>query len=243
MRKLIHLQECVSTNDELSKLVKSEKDLIEYVIRSDFQTSGKGQKGAFWEAKMNENLTFSYNLVDIGLYAHNQFYISAIIALSLVELISEIIGEENVRIKWPNDIYIGTKKVAGILIENDVCGDKIQESLIGIGLNVNQQKFESDAPNPISMFNILHQKLNIEDLLNRYLDISNKYVDLLRCEEFESIKSEYLKLMYQINEKRTYIVKNKEVIASITGVDEYGFLQLKIDNQLYSYDIKEVVYL
>ena len=243
MRELIYIEECESTNAELLSLIKSKEETKELLVYTDYQTAGKGQGDGFWESEKAKNLTFSYNLNNIDLSAYNQFYISIITSISLVELVKSIIGDKEVKIKWPNDIYIGSKKVAGILIENVVVGDIIKESYIGIGLNVNQRKFESDAPNPISLLNIIEKNSNLPNLLKKYQLINNKYFMQLKNCEFEKLKANYLKLLYRINEKHAYIICNNEVDAMITGVDTHGFLQVNTQGVTKSFDIKEIIYL
>ena len=243
MREIIHIEECVSTNEKLSSLRRSENDAKELLICTDFQTSGKGQGGEFWESEKAKNLTFSYNLVNVNLSAYNQFYISIIIALTLSEIVESEIGNKEVKIKWPNDIYIGSKKVAGILIENVIIGDKIKESYIGIGLNVNQKKFDSNAPNPISIIHFTEKEIDIKELLSAYLLKFDYYLNLLKKGELDRLKTVYLDKLYRINEIGKYQINNEIIDGLIKGIDEYGFLRMSIDGQVRSFDIKEIVYL
>jgi len=243
MREIIHIEECVSTNEKLSSLRRSENEAKELLICADFQTSGKGQGGEFWESEKAKNLTFSYNLVDVNLSAYNQFYISIIIALTLSEIIEGEIGDKEVKIKWPNDIYIGSKKVAGILIENVVIGDKIKESYIGIGLNVNQKKFDSNAPNPISIIHFTEKEIDTKELLSTYLLKFDYYLNLLKKGELDRLKTVYLDKLYRINEIGKYQINNEIIDGIIKGIDEYGFLRMSIDGLERSFDIKEIVYL
>jgi len=137
---IVYHESIHSTNSLMYDEVSNTPDLNEgYVIRTDYQTSGRGQIGNTWESKSGKNLL-----------AEDQFLVSKIICLSLVELLNEY-DLEKVRIKWPNDIYVGDKKIAGILIQNMLQGKQIKASIIGIGLNVNQEFFESEAPNPTSL--------------------------------------------------------------------------------------------
>lgn len=119
------------------------------------QTAGRGQRGNSWEAEPGKNVTMSMLITFDRLPAAQQFIISQIISLTIVDLLREYlapeVSAERVMVKWPNDIYVDDSKIAGILIENTVCGPCVAHSIIGIGLNVNQLRFLSDAPNPVSM--------------------------------------------------------------------------------------------
>ncbi|RLD44688.1 MAG: biotin--[acetyl-CoA-carboxylase] ligase [Bacteroidetes bacterium] len=243
MRELIYIEECESTNVELSLLRESNSDEKEIVICTDYQSAGKGQGTNFWESKKSENLTFSYNLINTRLKAVNQFYISIIVSLSIVELLKAYLSTKTISIKWPNDVYIDNKKVAGILIENVIIGDKIKESYIGIGINVNQKIFDSNAPNPISIINYTEKESEIKELLSAYLLKFDYYLNLYKNGEFERLKTMYLDKLYRINEIGKYQINNEIIDGVIKGIDEYGFLSIMINGELKSFDIKQVKYL
>ena len=243
MRELIYIEKCESTNAKLASLRNSETVTKELLIYTDYQTAGKGQGDNFWESKKGKNLICSYNLVNLGLKAHNQFYISVIVALSIVDLLSEFLPSDDIQIKWPNDVYVGQKKIAGILIENVLIGDEIKESYIGIGLNVNQEKFESSAPNPISIIHFIEKESDIKKLLSAYLLKFDYYLNMLNNGELERLKSMYLDKLYRINVLCKYQINNEIIDGVIKGIDEFGFLSLMINGELKSFDIKQVIYL
>ena len=243
MREFIYLEKCNSTNSFLSNLLNDNSTEKSYVIVCDFQSSGQGQGDAFWESEREKNLTFSYNLVNMDLKAVNQFYISIIISLSITDIIEAYLPTETVKIKWPNDIYIHDKKLAGILVENSVLGDKIVACNIGIGININQQNFESNAPNPVSLIHFYNKQVDTKEVLFSYLKSFDYYYALLQNEEFDLLKSKYLDKLYRINKVSKYQINNEIIDAEIKGVDEYGFLSLMINGELKSFDIKQVKYL
>ena len=144
---IIWLERVDSTNDEARRHI-SEIDNLSVVSALE-QTKGRGQRGNRWSSQPGENLTFSLVVKDFRIKANEQSAISQATALSLVDLLSR--HEIKARIKWPNDIYAGDEKICGILIENSLKGSKIDWSIIGIGLNVNQTAFPEDLPNPTSM--------------------------------------------------------------------------------------------
>jgi len=243
MREFIYLEECNSTNSFLSNLLADNSTEKSYVVTSAFQSSGQGQGDAFWESEKGKNLTFSYNLVNMDIKAVNQFYISIIISLSIADLIESYLPSETVKIKWPNDIYIHDKKLAGILVENSVLGDKIVASNIGIGININQQKFESNAPNPVSVIHYYNKQLDVKEVLFSYLKSFDNYYALLQNGEFNILKSMYLDKLYRINKVGKYQINDEIIEGEIKGIDEFGFLSLMINNKLKSFDIKQVKYL
>ncbi len=240
--KIINIDECTSTNIYLKNLISQKNDGKNYVVKTDFQSLGKGQGSNVWESENAKNLMFSFNSINHGLEAVNQFNITAIVSDSVCETISEYLPDETVKIKWPNDIYIGDKKIAGILIENDVLNNKITESVIGIGINVNQEIFKSNAPNPISLINLLGKEIDVNEVMNIFFNKFEKKYSLLKDENFNIIREEYLKKLFRINKEHLFIIDNKRVKGMIVGIDEFGFLQIKINNNIKSFDIKDVKY-
>ncbi len=240
--KIIKIDECSSTNSYLKDLISSDNNNENYIVKTNFQSLGKGQGSNIWESEKAKNLMFSFNSIKHGLEAVKQFYITAIVSLSVCDTILEYLPNSNVKIKWPNDIYIDDKKISGILIENDVINNEIAESIIGIGINVNQEIFRSDAPNPISLINLLGKEVDIDELLNDFFDNYMKKYELLKVEKFDLIREEYLNKLFRINKEHLFIIDDKEVQAMIVGIDEFGFLQIILNSIVKSYDIKEVKY-
>ena len=241
--KIINIDECISTNSYLKDFISQKDDGESYVIKTDFQSVGKGQGSNIWESETAKNLMFSFNSINHGLEAVNQFYITAIVSCSVCDIISEYLPNNDVKIKWPNDIYIGNKKVAGILIENDVLNNEIVESIIGIGININQEVFKSDAPNPISLINILKKEIDLNEVLNIFINKFDKNYNLLKDDEYNKIREDYLKKLFRINEEHLFIIDDTQVKGMIVGIDEYGFLQIEINENIKSFDIKEVKYI
>lgn len=130
------------------------------------QTAGRGQRGNSWEAEPGKNITLSLILRPEQLPAMRQFELSEAVALAVADTV-ESLGIGHVAVKWPNDIYVGDRKIAGILIENTLSGNLISRSIVGIGLNVNQREFHSDAPNPVSALQLTGREHNVEDLALR----------------------------------------------------------------------------
>ena len=139
-----HINEVSSTNDYLAQLCERNKAQEFYTVITDHQLDGKGQRGNTWESENGKNLLFSMVLYPTALEANKQFYLSMLTTISIIDALSKY--TDNFCVKWPNDIYWKDKKIGGILIENELEGKYITQSIIGIGLNVNQEEFHSDAP-------------------------------------------------------------------------------------------------
>lgn len=178
--RIEYLNEATSTNDLASAKNKRHGD----VIWVENQTKGRGQRGNSWNSVTGENLTFSLVIEPENLPAERQFYISKIVSISIVEILANF--GLTAEIKWPNDIYINDRKIAGILIENDMQGANIAKSILGIGLNVNQDAFDPSLPNPTSMRletgKSFDRKIILEEILNRILGWNQRLTEGLGSE-------------------------------------------------------------
>ncbi len=147
--RITMLDECGSTNAVLADMPDAPGDTV---IATRCQTAGRGQRGNSWEAEPGKNLTFSMLLRPAGLHAARQFELSMLVSLAITDSLDAHLPEgKRCVVKWPNDIYIGLEKICGILIENKLAGSEIERAIAGVGINVNQRKFLSDAPNPTSL--------------------------------------------------------------------------------------------
>lgn len=162
----IRLDSAQSTNTELTGRAATLPHGSVVVCRR--QTAGRGQRGNSWEAEPGLNLTFSILLRPRVIPPAGSFRLSMLVAIAIARSLQQAIGPEHqVEVKWPNDIYVGDRKLGGILIENSFCGNRIDYSIAGIGINVNQTRFVSDAPNPVSMAMLTHREFNLDELLDR----------------------------------------------------------------------------
>jgi len=235
--------ELESSNDYLLEKV-GESDLAEgYTVVCAFQTKGKGQGGGVWESEKNKNLLFSFLLRPKFLNISSQFYINIITSLALADTVRSLFIEDLVKIKWPNDIYVGDKKIAGILIENAIQGNQFEWVVVGIGLNVNQKRFQSDAPNPISLVELLEEVTPLDEVLSIFESQFARRYTQLQSGDFEGLKFDYLASLYQYKEWKNYRSNNEEFRGCILGIDQYGFLRMETPDGIRSFDIKEVEYL
>ncbi len=200
------------------------------VVVADNQTEGRGCGTNRWESERGQNLLFSLMIHPENLPANQQFQISMAISLAIIDALGQMVGD--LSIKWPNDIYWRNGKLAGILIENTLKGNLIKDSIIGVGLNVNQRKFHSDAPNPVSLWQITGQETNREQLLK----------DILQRLDFkDGLKERYMKSLYRRKGFHPYTDKDGVFMAEIVGVEDDGHLLLSDDNgKKRRYAFKEV---
>jgi len=161
--EVIHIEETDSTNHWLKE--NGEHGMV---VVAGYQTAGRGCGSNSWESERGKNLTFSMLIHPEGIPANEQFHITEVTSVALCETLEHYIYNK-VEIKWPNDIYVADKKICGILIENRLQGNVIKDSIIGIGLNVNQREFKSDAPHPVSLYQLMGRETDIEELLNWFL--------------------------------------------------------------------------
>lgn len=234
--KITWYQSLDSTNNEALRQIGSLDSLS--VIASRFQTAGRGQRGNSWTSRSGENLMFSIVLKN-GFPVRKQFVINEMASLSVVKLLER--HSLAAKIKWPNDIYVGDRKICGILIENSVNGDKLGRSIIGIGINVNQRDFPENLPNPTSMLCEGVEKLDPELLLEDFMRIFENFL----LTDVDTLRNEYLGHMYRFGEECEFkdIEKNKLFKGTISGVDEIGRLLIKATGgEDRTYGFKEVAF-
>ena len=240
-----HETEVVSTNSLLSQLCKEGHVAEFHTIVTDFQSAGKGQRGNFWESAANKNLLFSTVLYPTMLKANQQYVFSMMTSLSIVNTLNKY--TQGFSIKWPNDIYWNDKKICGILIENEIDGKYISQSIVGIGLNINQDEFLSDAPNPVSLKQILGTEVDKKEILQSVLQgLVASYKTLE--DDYEHFKDvihqAFLKVLYRKKGFHRYRDAHGEFEAEIesVGTDGYLFLTDK-DGRRRQYAFKEVEYI
>lgn len=226
----MHIDETDSTNRWLRELGGEEN----MVVWADYQTAGRGCGTNHWESERGKNLTFSMLLHPHDVPAQKQFRISRAISLAICKALGQHIGD--LSIKWPNDIYWRDGKIGGILIEVTLLGNKVKDCIIGIGLNINQRVFRSDAPNPVSMWQICEQETDCEQLLQEILQAFQEYMG-------KSNKDEYQSMLYRRKGFHPYADKDGAFMAEIIDVEDDGHLLLRDDNgQLRRYAFKEVTF-
>ena len=239
-KNLIELDSVDSTNNYLSNLMNETNVLNGTVILAHKQTKGKGQRGNTWNSEGLKNLTFSVYLDFNFISIENNFLISIITSNSLHQLSASIC--EKSKIKWPNDIYINSRKTAGILIENTIQKSKVKSSIIGIGVNVNQLNFKSDRfATSLRLEN--GTEFALKNLLNDFCKILEKNYLLLKNNKIKELKSYYFSNLIGFQEERKYIVKNETITGVITDVKNNGLLEIKSNNKTLHFDLKEIKFI
>ena len=239
---LIHISETNSTNNYLQSLCSKQKMEELTVVIADFQTSGRGQRGNSWESDSGKNLLFSTVIFPEFLEARRQFLISQIISLAIKEELDTYTTD--ISIKWPNDIYWKEKKICGMLIENDLMGRNISQSIAGIGININQETFHSSAPNPVSLRQITGKEFDLFEILKNIVLRIQSYYSLLKKGNTESIVCQYEMSLFKKEGMHRFKDANGKFLARIICVEPEGRLILE-DEKLNKrgYMFKEVEYL
>ena len=242
--KLIkYLPSCHSTNDIAVQMIQSENMVFEgTVIITDNQTAGRGQRGNIWEASSGENLTFSLILKPNFLKASNQFQLNVAISMGVFDFLSEFI-DENLSVKWSNDIYHGDKKMGGILIENSLQGYQIGHSIIGIGININQLEFNNLRATSLRNITQNPLKYDLSEILKRLLENLEKNYLKIKNNNYESLKIKYLSNLFRFQKYHYFKRNGQQFLGKITGVDETGKLGIKTDGYVNYFDFKEVEFI
>ena len=211
----MYIKQTYSTSTLLRELYTEELPHL-YTIRTDFQTAGRGQAGNSWESEEGKNLLFSALLRYNNIRATEQWRLSMLVAVALWEVLANYLPQEQLSIKWPNDIYFGDKKLVGILIENSLAGQYVGYSIAGIGLNINQTEWRSNAPNPISMKQITGQEYKAEELMNEWVHAMGNW----EAQSTEAIQTAYLQHLYRREGWHTYV--EREVSVAPTAIAQSG---------------------
>lgn len=242
--RLLEVETTESTNTLAKAMGADFKDATPVVVITDNQTGGRGQRGNSWESEPGANLTFSLVLQPVWLAPAHQFELSMLVSVGIVNALRSVVPPKPLSVKWPNDIYYGDRKICGILIENTIEGARIERSVIGIGLNVNQKEFRSDAPNPISLCHITGRATDRKELLDKVvdniLDMVDQYADDPEPDELTAL---YNGLLWR-NDGRFHKWTEADgtvIEAKIVGVNTDGRLTLQMpDGSEKSYLFKEV---
>lgn len=240
--KIIDVDTAPSSSSLLAEMIPDVQDRT--VVRVVDQTAGRGQRGNTWEAEAGKNLTFSMYVEPEGVDARRQFYISQAVSVAILDVLRRYVPEnETVAVKWPNDIYVGDQKICGVLIENSLSGSSIGHSILGIGINVNQREFRSDAPNPVSLIHFTGRELPLSELLYEFCtEIDRRLHEISTQEGMDRIHAIYLENLWRGKGFYTYATPDGlKFEAEVIGVAPDGILSLRdpfgID---YHFAFKEV---
>lgn len=242
MLKYHHIEQIDSTNAYLQRK-QSECNIRNWVVSAGEQTAGKGMGSNSWESEVGKNLTFSLAL-DLGfLPAERQFLLSEAVPLGIVEVLDTMLPADKLSIKWPNDIYYENHKLAGILINSTIKASRMDISIIGIGLNVNQTRFQDWPTHPVSLKQITGTEYDLQPLLEQVAESIYNKVEVLKANP-AAIEQEYLKRLFRCRTWADYEVDGKVLRLFMTGIDEFGrLLLINEENKTLCFDIKEIKFL
>jgi len=229
-----------STNQFLRELFREDSNTQNCCVVTEEQTKGKGQMGAGWNSNKGENLTFSLLLNDLNLRIDEQFKLSALTAVSIIEVLQKH-QIPNLNIKWPNDILAEQKKICGILIENILMNGRVGTTIIGIGLNVNQHIFEN-LPLASSLKLLTGIHFDLEHLLKQLISTIEKNIYDKKDWKLDAILNEYYSHLFRLNKASTFEFQNGErKTGIIQKVSKQGKLVILFEDQIVKeFDIKEV---
>lgn len=238
-KKLVFVPDCPSTNTLALEISQQSPVKEGTVVITDEQTAGKGQRGNTWEAEPRQNLTFSLILKPGFLAVNKQFYLNIVTCLALKDYLGKKTSH-TVHIKWPNDILVHEKKISGILIENQLKGSTISNSIAGIGFNVNQKLFKSPAATSLSL--ITGHDFDLAEELSLMLGCLESRYLRLRNGDHKLLMDEYLSALYLRHQKHTFSADGVFFEGVIEGLDEWGKLRIATENGLRSFGVKEIRY-
>ena len=193
------------------------------------QPEGIGQRGNRWESEAGKNLTFSIILHPTFLPPQHQYLLTKVLALGISDYLIDLLSNEAIHIKWPNDIYVDKRKICGILVENHI-GQRFESAVCGIGFNVNQSSFSDWIPNPISLSQITGMDYDLQTILEALVTAISERYNQLREGLIDRLDKEYLSRLLYLNERHTYRYLGEEICATIIGVNAFGHLLLQTDD-------------
>jgi BirA family biotin operon repressor/biotin-[acetyl-CoA-carboxylase] ligase len=244
-KTLIELPSCPSTNEHALSLLSKNKPKEGTVILTFNQTHGRGQVGSQWIGEAYQNIAFSCILYPDFLSPKEQIALNQAVAIATLHLIHRY-AEKPVKIKWPNDIYVGHKKVAGILIQNLLSSNKFNTSIVGIGINVNQQKFPPELPTATSLGIVTGRSFNLKELALELCESLDQAYEQLKKRSLKTVHEEYLRHLYRFQQKSLFQRIDGSVFeGQIVGISNSGRLQVRSENDGLpeEFGIKEIRFL
>lgn len=236
--KIISLSVVDSTNNYVAKLLQADEIEHGAVILAENQNNGRGQRGTEWQSEPGKNLIFSFLLSDVDLSVMDQFRLNQLTSVALINTLKKL--DIDAKIKWPNDIYVNDSKISGMLIENSISGSGIKESIVGIGLNINQTDFEGFKATSLKLVSGSDQ--NIHSVLFSFIYEFNELFDLLDFPD--RLKELYMKNLLGVKEPVRFSYNGDEFIGNVHRIDEIGRLELISEDRIHGpFSLKEVSFI
>ena len=241
---LVKLNATTSTNSYLRDLLKKDAPPDWTVVMTEFQSLGRGLAASEWISDQGKNLLCSILIRFEDLKILNNFYLSCAISIGVYKALSKY-NLPDLSVKWPNDIMSGSRKLGGILIENSLKNEHIYQSIVGLGLNINQDVFPISLPNAISMAQIKKEEFSSIEILTNVVESIKETIAILKMHEFDVLHKEYENLLFKNGEFQMFEDKNEvQFLGKIIGVHSNGMLKVeKAKNNIEQYDHKEIKFL
>ncbi|MEJ8769047.1 biotin--[acetyl-CoA-carboxylase] ligase [Prevotella sp. HCN-7019] len=237
----IRLDEVDSTNTYLRNLEPlPDADVV--AVTAGHQTAGRGMGSNRWESEDGQNLLFSVLIRPEGVPVAHQFVLSMAEALAVKDALDPL--ADGMSLKWPNDVYWHDRKISGTLIETSLSGKFVKDCIFGTGVNINQREFRSDAPNPVSLWQITGRDTDINAVLEKALEAFEGYYAMVLAGEYDHVAQLYHEALYRRTGMHAYSDSNGRFMASIVRVGHDGRLVLRDEaGRERSYAFKEVNYI
>ena len=244
-KKIIYLPSCQSTNDIAAEKIQQGNAMDGLLVITSQQTAGRGQRGNTWETQADQNLTFSLIFQPSFLLAHEQFQLNMAVSMGIHDFLLRF-SLPDLTVKWPNDIYCQGKKMGGILIENFLKGSRISHSIIGIGLNINQQTFVH--PNAVSLSQLMGKQFHLPQLMEEIATCLEKRYLSLRNSGASTLKQHYLNKLYWYQEEHTFQdLRDKDMPTQfqgqLLGIGPQGQLVVEKEQKLEYFNFQEIKFL
>ncbi len=236
----LHFSEVTSTNNVAKQLLDENLAYQGYVISSDFQSKGRGQEGNRWEAEKGKNILCSL-VLHPQLTVEYQVYLNISMCLAVYDFVKKECETAEVRIKWPNDIYVNEQKVAGILIENSVLGMTIKHSIVGVGINMNQLQFFTEKA--ISLGLVTGKQYSIEESMKGLLQCMELRYDQLLAGAYPQLWEQYHEFFYRRNKATAFAAFDRNFEGMPIGIDDAGRLLVNEDDEIKLFNVKEITWL
>jgi len=240
--KLLFFENLPSTNSYAASLLREQEVSEGTVVYTNYQSSGRGQGGNTWESEENKNLLFSIILFPSMINPSDQFLISMAVSLGICDFLE--MHTSAISIKWPNDIYVKNDKIAGILIENSIMEDQIENSIAGIGINLNQTEFVSDSLNPVSLANLTGKQYNLNECLLQLTSDLDKRYKFLISGDHDLIRLDYISRLYRYKQWSKFRDFNGLFKGRIINVSDTGRLRIEREDRIITeYAFKEIEFI
>ena len=233
----LHFTQVDSTNTEAKRLLDKGEAREGLVITADLQTQGRGQYGRIWESEVGLNVMMSIVVSPLFIKVADQFALNVLTSLAVADVVSEHC--KGAKVKWPNDVYVQNKKIAGILIQNYIQGDRIKQSIIGIGLNVNQHNWPDEVPNATSLSLESGDQLEKEIIIKSLCQKIDERYKRLKI-DFKSMYTEYQKILFRKDKLTIFEKDNARIEGIIKGIDNTGRLLIEHGSKIHAYNHGEV---